>query len=68
MTQTARVLEYMRNNGSITQMDATNALRVTRLASRIHDITRMGITLNKCTEYGANEYGKFHYTRYSLGV
>lgn len=68
MTQTARVLEYMKANGSITQMDATNALRVTRLASRIHDITRMGIAVNKSTEYGENEFGKYHYTRYSLGV
>lgn len=67
MTQTSRVLEYMKAKGSITQMDATNVLRVTRLASRIHDITRMGIAVNKITEYGENEYGKYHYTRYSLG-
>lgn len=66
MTQTARVLQYMKDHGSISQMEATNVLRVTRLASRIHDINRMGITVNKRTEYGENEYGKYHFTRYSL--
>ena len=66
MTQTARVLEYMKKHGSISQIEATNVLRITRLASRIHDITRMGITVNKRTEYGTNEYGKYHFTRYSL--
>lgn len=66
MTQTARVLQYMKDHGSISQMEATNVLRVTRLASRIHDISRMGITVNKRTEYGENEYGKYHFTRYSL--
>ena len=68
MTQNERIIKYMQDHGSITQMEATNSLRITRLASRIHDITRMGIEINKCTEYGENEYGKFHYTRYSLGV
>jgi len=66
MTQNQRVLQYMRDHGSITQMEATNRLCITRLASRIHDITRMGIEVSKRTEYGENEYGKYHYTRYSL--
>ena len=66
MTQTQRVLQFMKDNGSITQMDATNILRVTRLASRIHDISKMGIAVSRRTEYGENEYGKYHYTRYML--
>lgn len=66
MTQTQRVLQFMKDNGSITQMDATNILRVTRLASRIHDISKMGIAVSRRTEYGENEYGKYHFTRYSL--
>ena len=66
MTQTARVLEYMKEHGSITQMDATYNLRVTRLASRIHDLTKMGVSICKRTEYGENEFGRFHYTRYTL--
>ena len=66
MTQTARVLQYMKDNGSITQMQATNDLCITRLASRIHDLTKMGYSVSKCTEYGENAYGKYHYTRYSL--
>lgn len=66
MSQTTRVLQYMKDHGSISQMEATNNLCITRLASRIHDITKMGISVNKRTEYGENEYGKYHFTRYSL--
>lgn len=66
MTQTQRVLQYMKDNGSISQLEAINILRVTRLASRIHDLSRMGISVSKRTEYGENEYGKYHFTRYSL--
>lgn len=66
MTQTQRVLQYMKDNGSISQIEATNILRVTRLASRIHDLSRMGIAVSKRTEHGENEYGKYHFTRYSL--
>ena len=66
MTQTQRVLQYMKDHGSISQMEATNVLCITRLASRIHDLGRMGVGICKRTEYGENEYGKYHYTRYSL--
>ena len=66
MTQTARVFDYMMQHGSVTQMEAINILRVTRLASRIHDLSKAGVEISKRTEYGENEYGKYHYTRYSL--
>ena len=65
MTQNARVLKYMRDHGSITQKDA-NTLCIFRLASRIHDLSKMGIGITSVTEYGENEYGKYHYKRYSL--
>ena len=68
MTQTERVLRYMQKYGSISQLEATADLSITRLASRIHDIQKMGYTVNKRTEYGENAYGKYHYTRYSLEV
>lgn len=66
MTQTQRVLQYMQENGSISQMEATNELSITRLASRIHDLIGMGYSINKKVEYGINIYGRYRYTRYSL--
>lgn len=68
MTQTQRVLEFMKENGSITDNDARDYLKVNRLASRIYDISKMGFSVSRRTEYGINKYGKFRYTRYSLEV
>ena len=42
MTQTERVHQYMRDFGSITQLDAIRDLGVMRLASRINDMKRQG--------------------------
>ena len=66
MTQTKRILKYISDHGSISNVEAVNHLHVARLASRIHDIRKAGIKVNGRTVYGENEYGKFHYTRYSL--
>ena len=68
MTQNERILKYMNEHGSISNVEAVTNLGIARLASRIHDLSRMGIAVNRHTEYGENEYGKYHYTRYSLGV
>lgn len=68
MTQNERILKYMQDHGSISNMEAVNDLRIARLASRIHDIRRLGIGITSRTEYGENEYGRYHYTRYSLEV
>lgn len=68
MTQNERILKYMNEHGSISNVEAVTNLGIARLASRIHDMRKMGIEINDRTEYGENEYGKYHYTRYSLGV
>lgn len=46
MTQEREILEYIRENGSITTMQAFG-LGITRLASRIHDLRRGGIRIEK---------------------
>lgn len=46
-TQCTRVLEYMRENGSITQREADRELGVMRLASRISDLRRSGVEITK---------------------
>lgn len=57
----------MLNNGSITQLEAMN-MSVMRLASRIHDLRKMGVEIKSETVNGINKYGdKFHCCRYVLG-
>lgn len=67
MTQVERIIEYMKRNGSITQVDAYNDLGCTRLPARISDIKSMGIGINKVMETTKNRYGeKVSFARYSL--
>ena len=42
MTQCERVIDYMRKYDSITPLEAMRDLGVYRLASRIHDLKRLG--------------------------
>lgn len=42
MTQNDRVYEYLSEHGTITSLEAITELGVTRLASRINDLKRMG--------------------------
>ena len=42
MTQNDRVYEYLTEHGTITSLEAITELGVTRLASRINDLKRMG--------------------------
>jgi hypothetical protein len=67
MTQVEKVVKYMNDFGSISTMEAFKELGITRLASRIHDITRMGIEISKENVSDKNRYGEtVHYTRYRL--
>lgn len=42
MNQCERIAEYIKEFGSITTLEAFNDLGITRLASRIHDLTEAG--------------------------
>lgn len=65
--QTERVLEYIKEFGSITQLSALQDLGVFRLASRICDLKRQGYPIISKTEAVKNRYGeKCHIKRYSL--
>ena len=44
-TQEQRVLNYIRENGSITQLEALNELGVMRLASRISSLRKQGFNI-----------------------
>ena len=57
MTQCQRVLEYMRQFGSITPMDAMQDLGCMRLASRIKDLKQQGYAVGRRMKSGRNRYG-----------
>lgn len=67
-TQNDRILNYMKQFGGITQMEALVDLGVMRLASRISDMQKEGISIIKTTVPVKNRYGETcHVKRYSLG-
>lgn len=66
-TQADRVLAYMEDFGSITQLEALNDLGVMRLASRISDLKKLGYPITSNVEAVKNRYGENCYIkRYSL--
>lgn len=67
MTQEERILKHINDHGSISDYEAVTLLHIGRLASRVHDMRRKGINIIGNTVHGKNEYGNYHYTRYSLG-
>ena len=67
ITQRERVLNYITAYGSITRLDAANAIGCFELASRIGELESEGHRFNRQTECSRNRYGdKVHYTRYTL--
>lgn len=66
-TQNQRILNYMHEFGSITQMQALSDLGVMRLASRISDLRRSGYPIKSRTEAVKNRYGEVcHIKAYSI--
>ena len=67
MTQCEKIVDYIREFGSITTMEAFTDLGITRLASRIHDLQRMGFAIDREIVKGKNRYGEsIHYMKYSF--
>lgn len=67
MKQAERVLKYMRDFGSITQLEAMQDLGCMRLGARIFDLKREGYAIKKETETSKNRYGEdTSYARYRL--
>ena len=67
MTQCDRIMDYIREFGSISSMEAFADLGITRLAARIADLEDSGIHFTRTKEAVRNRYGeKVYYTRYSL--
>ena len=68
VSQKQMVLDYMREFGSITPMDAFRDLGITRLAAVVCRLRREGHDIHTEREHGKNRYGhQTRYARYSFG-
>lgn len=56
-TQCVKVLEYMRQFGSITQLQALQDIGCMRLASRISDLRSQGYAIGRRIKTSKNRYG-----------
>lgn len=57
-TQCELIVDYMEKNGCITAYDAIYELGITRLASRISDLRKIGYDINAKTIFVENKYHK----------
>nr|DAO68859.1 MAG TPA: helix-turn-helix domain protein [Caudoviricetes sp.] len=62
-TQCKRIVEYIREKGCITSLEAYQKLKVTQLAARITDLERRGVVIARVDE----ENDGARYVRYSMG-
>lgn len=68
MSQKDMVLDYIREFGSITPIDAFRDLGVTRLAAKIFELKKDGHDIHTEREHGKNRFGQAtRYARYSFG-
>lgn len=66
-TQNQRILDYIAEFGSISQLEALRDLGVMRLASRISDLKRQGYPIISTNETVKNRYDeKCRIKRYSI--
>lgn len=67
LTQSERVLDYIKEFGSITQLDAIRDLGIMRLASRVSDLKKGGVYITGKYEKVKNRYGEeTQIKRYSI--
>ena len=67
LTQCAKILQHMREHGTITQAQAVDEIRCYRLAARIADLEQRGHKIRHELVCDKNSDGKpIRYARYSL--
>lgn len=65
MTQYDKILDYIDRFGSISPMEAFMDLGITKLATRVSEMTKNGYKFDKKLESTKNRYGEsVHYMRY----
>ena len=66
-TQNQRIIDYIEENGWITQLEAIKELGVMRLASRVSDMRKRGYKITSEMIPVKNRYGETcHIKRYKL--
>ena len=66
-TQCQQIVQYIKDFGSITRMDAMYDLGIANFGARESDLKKQGIYLSGEWEYGKNRYGKpIKWKRYRL--
>ena len=67
MTQCERIMRHLEDYGSITSAEAMFEYGIMRLASRISDLKKLKILIEKEMVRGKNRYGEpTHYAKYTL--
>ena len=67
MTQNEKVMQYMKDFGKITTLDAFRDLAITRLSARIKDLRNDGVLIESKRVGMKNRYGEtVYYAEYSL--
>ena len=68
-TQKERILDYIKEFGSITSLEAYSELGITQLGARLDQLKREGYMFSTESEKGKNRYGEdTQYKRYRLVV
>lgn len=66
-TQCERIIQYIKDFGSITHLEAFSDLGIAGFTARMSDLRRKGYTFNQVPEQSKNRYGqKVSYIRYRL--
>lgn len=67
MNQGERIISYIEQFGSISPLEAFRDLGITKLATRVSEMSRAGIEFEKQYVKGQNRFGEtVYYMRYSL--
>ena len=67
LNQCERILKYIEEQGSISQLEALEHFGCMRLASRMSDLKKMGYNVTRRMEKKKNRYGEpISYARYYL--
>ncbi len=67
ITQEIKILNYIRTNGSISQLEASDHLRITRLSARVFDMKAKGIPIEGSIVENVNRDGSVtRYKRYFI--
>lgn len=65
MNQREKILDYIDRHGSITPMDAFLDLGITKLATRVSELIRDGVRIEKTQKSGKNRFGEtVHFMEY----